>query len=84
MEPLKGASWGSGGTAREEPGSVWAVVVGGARDACISSTCWGVAAGGWYTQFGVVLLVAVVGGQIGKPPSEGGRVDGGGLVVGGS
>ena len=37
MEPLKGASWGSGGTAREEPGSVRAVMVGGAREACMSS-----------------------------------------------
>ena len=84
MEPLKGASWGSRGMAREEPGSVQAVMVGGAREACMSSTCWGVAAGGWYAQVGGVLLVAAVGGTIGKPPNERGRVCGGGPAMGGS
>ena len=66
MEPLKGTSWGSGGIAREKPGSVRAVVVGGAREACMSSTCWGVAAGGWYAQIGGLLLLVVVSVQKGN------------------
>ena len=83
MEPLKGASWGRGGVVSEELVAVRAAWTEGTRVDSIPRTCWGVAAGGWYTQEGLVVVEVVVGPMVegAKETREGGRVGRGGLWV---